>query len=395
MFLRIRSRNGSAAALRRQVQTTKRGVYRCGSLTSNNEIFTREELRRGVIEINTVEASKISNNKTEMKKRFDAWHVPTAEWTTIEDIVSIIHEQGEMPFSYPFIIKHNHSSQGNGIYMIPGYDELVEFLEDPPHRHNHIVEHYYTYVREYRLHVDRFGCFCANRKMLREDAEVRWHRHHSNSNWIREDNELFDRPVNWDAIVAAAQLARKSVGLDICSVDVKIQSSRQETPKFFILETNSGSALGEQTTPLYIEELTRICAAKSAGDEESFVLEEPDNTTDTTNVVTTPIDLSAEETESINSVMNSVTDTPAVVTNVNVEKGKKKLKCVCPHEFEGCEHIIWTGEKYGCCDLNEKPCPLFVIDTESFDPSNNEDDDEDYDENYDEEDDWYDSEDHV
>ena len=386
--LRIRSRNGSAAALRRQVLSPKRGVYRCGSFTTNNEIFTREELRRGIIEINTVEASRLSNNKTEMKRRFSQWNVPSAEWMRIEDVIHEYDDGNEVDLAFPWIIKHNHSSRGEGIYLIHDLHEFQEFIEDDSHRHNHIVEHYYTYVREYRLHVDKFGCFCANRKMLRDDAEVRWHRHHSNSNWIREDNELFDRPTNWDDIVAAAQLARRSLGLDICSVDVKVQSSHRRNPAFFILETNSGSALGEQTTPLYIQELTRLCEEKSRGVNESFTYVASEETTEANSVPDVSANnessqngvsgLSEEELLNVRAVEQSVVDTPARITNVksnskpsSSEKQTKK----CPEGFEGCSHMIWTGELYGCCDLNNKACPLFAVDTSL---AEQDDDDDDY-----------------
>lgn len=389
--LRIRSRNGSAAALRRQVLSPKRGVYRCGSFTTNNEIFTAEELRRGIIEINTVEASRLSNNKTEMKRRFNQWNVPSAEWMTIEEAIRCLDDEEGVDLQFPWIIKHNHSSRGEGIYLMHDMDEFEEWLQDPNHRRNHIVEHYYTYVREYRLHVDKFGCFCANRKMLREDAEVRWHRHHSNSNWIREDNELFDRPTNWDEIVAAAQKARRSLGLDICSVDVKVQSSRRRNPLFFILETNSGSALGEQTTPLYIAELTRIAEEKSRGIQETFVLEDElhtgfiqtevsDTPVETNNNARSTEELSAEELRNVQAVENEVPDAPATITTVDTktkEATTKKSKSKCPKDFEGCSHMIWTGENYGHCDITGKQCALFVIDT-SID-----DDDDDYDDDYD------------
>lgn len=390
--LRIRSRNGSAAALRRQILSPKRGVYRCGSFTTNSEIFTGEELRRGIIEINTVEASRLSNNKTEMKRRFNQWNVPSAEWMTIEEVIRCLDDEG-VDLQFPWIIKHNHSSRGEGIYLMHDMDEFEEWLQDPNHRRNHIVEHYYTYVREYRLHVDKFGCFCANRKMLREDAEVRWHRHHSNSNWIREDNELFDRPTNWDEIVAAAQKARRSLGLDICSVDVKVQSSHRRNPLFFILETNSGSALGEQTTPLYIAELTRLAEEKSRGIQETFVLEDEDRSSSDNEVSNTPAEtsnnthsteeLSAEELRNVQAVENEVSDTPATITSVDTkakEATTKKLKSKCPKDFEGCSHMIWTGENYGCCDITGKQCALFVIDT-SIDY-----DDDDYDDDYDDDD---------
>ena len=39
--------------------------------------------------------------------------------------------------------------------------------------------------------------------MLKSDApeEVRWYRNDAHCVWIMEDNESFDKPVNWDSIV--------------------------------------------------------------------------------------------------------------------------------------------------------------------------------------------------
>lgn len=391
MFLKIRSRNGSAAALRRQIVTTTRGVYRCGSLTPNNEIFTRQELRNGIIEINTVEASRLSNNKTEMKKRFDQFGVATAAWDTIENVIRKVGaDQTDEIFALPWIIKHNHSSRGEGIYFINTIEEFQTFIQESNHRRNHIVEHYYTYTREYRLHVDKFGCFCANRKMLRNDATERWHRHHSNSVWIREDNELFQRPANWDLIVNEAQKARRALGLDICSVDIKVQG-RPDNPLFFILETNSGSALGEQTTPLYIQEVQRIVREKCNGINETFPqlddnVERAAEVTTATNVETHPdVVLTDEEKQNVKTVETQGEKTiPKFSAESVTSESTKQQPTDCNKDFEACSHVIWTGSKYGWCDLNDKPCPFFYIDTDWI-TSEHDDDDEDYDDDDDEE----------
>lgn len=92
--------------------------------------------------------------------------------------------------------------------------------------------------------------------MLRDDAEERWHRHDNNSVWILEENELFDKPSNWDIIVAECVKAMTSVGLDISAIDIKV--SKHAEPKFIILETNSAPSLGLITTEKYISKLQEI-----------------------------------------------------------------------------------------------------------------------------------------
>jgi hypothetical protein len=87
--------------------------------------------------------------------------------------------------------------------------------------------------------------------MLKNDAEVRWHRHADNCIWALKDSDLFDRPTNWDDIVASCMDALKAIGLDIAAFDVKVQSSNHKSPKYIILESNSAPALGEEGIQKY------------------------------------------------------------------------------------------------------------------------------------------------
>lgn len=244
--LKIRSKNHTANELRRVIRSNKRAVLRLGSSTPLADIFPGVRDLSNVMEINSVQACKVSGNKTLMKQAFDRAEVKTAEWgevTTEWD-------------KFPAIIKHNHSSKGNGIYYITNAEELREWLSTHSAA-NHIIEKYYTYSKEYRLHVTKDGCFYTCRKMLRNDAQERWHRHDSNSVWIVEENPQFAKPANWDDIVAECVKALNAVGLDIAAVDIKVQS-REATPKFIILETNSAPSLGERTVREYKTKLAAM-----------------------------------------------------------------------------------------------------------------------------------------
>lgn len=252
MFVQIRSKNDTASSLRGQVVTRKRCVLRLGSNTPTEQIFP-EGVRRGkeIVEINTVQACHNSGNKITMKQMFDAAGVVSAEWSQLNanDIPQWEH--------FPAIIKHKNSSKGNGIFYIENVEALDTFIVN--HHNNladYIIEKFYNYVKEYRLHVTTDGCFYTCRKMLRDDATERWHRHDSNSVWILEENELFDKPSNWDVIVAECVKAMESVGLDISAIDIKV--SKHAEPKFIILETNSAPSLGEVTTLKYIDKLKAI-----------------------------------------------------------------------------------------------------------------------------------------
>lgn len=257
-WVKIRSKNETADPLRRAIPANgKNVILRLGSKTPTEEITDRPV----GLEINSAEACVRSNNKIKMKEAFAENEVKTAEWLKVSEL-SYNGDNNEEEFSnwscYPSIIKHIHSCRGEGIFYIEDVVDLFDFIEDHKNElDRYIIEKYYTYNKEYRLHVNENGCFYACRKMLKNDAEERWHRHDNNSIWILPENELFAKPLNWEDIVAESIKAMKSVGLDLCAVDVKVQS-KKETPKFIILETNSGPSLGEVGVNKYIEELTNL-----------------------------------------------------------------------------------------------------------------------------------------
>lgn len=252
----VRSKNKSCKALK-SIEVPYGIIYRMGSVTPTNAI-TRKE---GYLEINTPEACANSNDKVAMKRLFVAAGVPTAEY-----IVKSPEEDAqtfkEMVFEKlrewkRIIIKHKHSSKGNNIYFIDSTETLEEWFSSHNRYENYVFEKYYTYSKEYRLHVTNDGCFYTCRKMLKNDADVRWHRHESNSVWILEENPIFNKPSNWNDIVNACIAAKNAVGLDIAAVDVKVQT-KKETPKFIILETNSAPALGDIGIEQYVKVLKKI-----------------------------------------------------------------------------------------------------------------------------------------
>lgn len=282
--LRIRTKNLCGPKLRHCIKTPKKGVFRLGSLTPNSQIFTPKELDEGVIEINQVFAVERSANKHYFKRlaTFDLenqeFRFPTAEWCTITDFeeknTNTKWLENIFTNEHGVIVKHIYSSRGRGIYRFEK-NQQEEFKVFTRSKYlqgvggNYIIERYYTYSREYRLHVDKFGCFHANRKMLKTDATDRWHRHHSNTVWIREENKLFRKPNNWDEIVSACQRAREILKLDICSFDIKVQST-DDNPKFIILESNSGSALGDELVEKYKVELEKIAQDKFDNQKFSY-----------------------------------------------------------------------------------------------------------------------------
>ena len=248
----VRSRNISCKPLK-EIVVSRPTILRLGSITPTEKITKC----KNPIEINTAKACRLSGNKLLMKRRFKHGKIHTAEYFTIEHLYSTrayyyLDKWGKI------IIKHKYSSKGNGIYLITSFEELNAWFNNINNPvEDYVFERYYNYTREYRLHVTKEGCFYACRKMLKKDAEVRWHRHDSNSVWILEENPLFDKPSNWDKVVQNCIAALKSLGLDLAAFDVKIQSNKKENPKYIILESNSAPSLGEVAIKKYKELINR------------------------------------------------------------------------------------------------------------------------------------------
>lgn len=245
----VRSRNITCKPLR-EIVVPDTTILRLGSTTPTEEITKHPNPR----EINTADACAISGNKILMRQVFAEHGIPMAEGICTSDmevLEAFLEEHGRI------ICKHTHSSKGRGIYLIECHEELLDWA-DYHQLENYVFERYYTYSREYRIHVTKDGYFYACRKMLRNDADVRWHRHNENCVWMLEDNPLFDKPVNWDKIVESCVDALNAIGLDIAAFDVKVQNSKHEDPKYIILESNSAPSLGDIGLEKYKEVLTRL-----------------------------------------------------------------------------------------------------------------------------------------
>lgn len=255
----------------RELEFDKRVIYRMGSVTPTNQITKRKDY----IEINTADACGISGDKIKMKERFTHGKIRTAEWFMLRPGDVHYLNKTKKFFSSKInamlnkwkavIVKRYNSSGGKGIFLIQNPEDFHIFFAseefcncNSSRLKYYIFERYYTYSREYRIHVTKEGCFLADRKMLIDGVEDRWHRHANNSVWISEENPKFDKPVNWENIVKECINAMKSIGLDIAAFDVKVQNGKHKTPKFIILESNSAPSLGEQSIEAYKKILNSI-----------------------------------------------------------------------------------------------------------------------------------------
>jgi glutathione synthase/RimK-type ligase-like ATP-grasp enzyme len=271
-FTKVRSRHDSHDVLRMNplLKFPFKSGIRLGSTTEYSPEYKV---------LNSIDSVKISSNKLKMKEAFKELEIPTASWGIIKKendkfifIPKYIKEEDNElinspieDLKFPIVSKHIYGSRGTGNSLINSLEELNSFLVNKD-LDKFIFERFYNYSKEYRLHVSKNGCFYTCRKMLKADTpqDKRWFRNDSNSVWILEENELFDKPLNWDIIVEECVDALDAVGLDLGAIDLKVQSSKNkegdinENPLFIILETNSAPSFGEITTEKYIAEIKNL-----------------------------------------------------------------------------------------------------------------------------------------
>lgn len=269
----VRSRHPSHKWLRENLPLFPfRSIIRLGSTMSLQEAYPTKtvEQRARIKEINSVEGVKNSSSKLLMKQCFTRKGVKTADWFITNGTTMIWKNNeattlnlNELP--YPLIAKSHYGSRGEGNSMINNQQELEAWMRGKTVS-NYIFERYYTYNREYRLHVTKNGCFYTCRKMLKRDTpdDKKFQRHDDNCVWIMDTNPDFDKPVNWKEIEADCVKALNSLGLDIAGFDVKVQSAKDSkgktraTCEWIVIESGSACSHGEITKVKYREEIIKL-----------------------------------------------------------------------------------------------------------------------------------------
>lgn len=251
-FMVVFSRHPSHTPLRRSVLLPFRSLLRLGSTT--------ESIIK--VQANSAEAVRNSADKRRMKNCFTQAKVKTAEWrdggtSTEADIRKWAVEL------YPIVAKHRFGSRGTGNYLLETEAQLNKWFNGKD-LSDYIFEKFYSYVREYRLHVTEDGCFYTCRKMLKNETadDKRWFRNDSNCVWIMETNPQFTKPSNWKAIEAECVKALKAVGLDIGAFDCRVQGPDKKEPQFIVLESNSAASFGTVTTQKYLAVLPKVLRKK-------------------------------------------------------------------------------------------------------------------------------------
>lgn len=277
-LVNVRSRHPSHKWLKQNIgRLPFKSIVRLGSTTEIGDEISHGGNR---IECNTVQSVINSSNKLLMKQCFDNYGVKTAFWFTVNPKLTgfTYHIAGNpdnctfrSEIEYPIVAKHVYGSRNTGNYLIRDNEEFDQFITNRfNYLHSYIFEKYYSYNREYRIHMAMIGnkhdCIYTCRKVLKSNTpeDQRWFRNDSNSAWYVEDNPKFNKPVNWNDIIDECGKAMRSLGLDIGAFDVRVQSANnkdgelRDNPEFIIIESNSAASHGDITREKYQEAIPMI-----------------------------------------------------------------------------------------------------------------------------------------
>lgn len=238
--LRVFSPNKSCAPLR-NLLFSKRILLRLGSTTPLISKFK-------YLEINSIEGVRTSANKITMKKAFDSANIRHSEWinSASKDNIRNFYNKHKI-----LIAKHKHSSKGKDIYYI----DSIEFLEDFMNKVNlkdFVFEKYYFFPNEYRVHIDvNHGCFYSCKKIIKEDAEIQWHKHADNSVFVLVTEE-YKLPECWNDLINDCIKVLKEMKLTIACFDILCCNN-----DFIIVESNTAPSLATYGITYYSNHLKK------------------------------------------------------------------------------------------------------------------------------------------
>jgi glutathione synthase/RimK-type ligase-like ATP-grasp enzyme len=279
-YTRVRSKNFSCDDLRGDIGPFPiRSLARLGSTTMTEMIFPRSFNKYPIIEINTVKSIQNSRSKLLMKGCFAKANVKQADWYKYiytndmhrfqDQLFKEEHVYNIENLPYPIVAKRIFGFKGHGMVLINNQEKLEKFLNSTSKTElaGYYFEEFKNYSREYRLHCTQDECFMSWRKLRKSDSKERWFFNSTNCNWVGENHNLFDKPVNWDKIIEDSCEAIKAVGLDIGAVDVRVQSAnyedkKRENPEYIVLEVNSAPAIGPIGVDIYRKKITELINKK-------------------------------------------------------------------------------------------------------------------------------------
>lgn len=260
---KVRSRHPSHSVLRTKLPLLPfKSVVRLGSTSEVPDTVDKGGRR---IECNTIQAIQNSASKLRMKECFTKAEVKTAKWTRDRNLL------GTEGLEYPIVAKAIYGSRGEGNTLLNTKEDYDVWAKGKDFNH-YIFEKYHNYGLEFRLHITEEGCFYTCRKALKKDCpeDLKWRHHDDTCVWYTEENADFKKPASWDDIIADCVKALKSVGADVLSFDVKVQSAtsgskgkKRDYQDYILIECNSASSFGDLTAVKYLEEIPKILKRKA------------------------------------------------------------------------------------------------------------------------------------
>lgn len=199
--------------------------------------------------LNSIEAIETSKNKLLMKEAFLRAGVKSPEFYMITDL-------NPDKLKYPMVAKHMLGSRGTGNYLLNSADELKHFIKKKSNIKDFLFERYCNYAYEYRIHVSTLGVFLIWQKLMKRATpeSKKWVYNNDNCVFVSKDNASFVRIANIEKLNTLCLNALNAVGLNIGSIDLKINKKGEMT----VIEINSAPSLGEIGIEHYKTEIKKL-----------------------------------------------------------------------------------------------------------------------------------------
>jgi glutathione synthase/RimK-type ligase-like ATP-grasp enzyme len=199
------------------------------------------------ITINTLEAIKTNADKIRMKEIFKENDIPSPDFAPNTS-------EGRQYFKdnkYNVVYKKRYHHGGIGMELVP-LDQIDKFGDGQ--YNGGILERRLNVKREWRIHA----CPALNLTFSVEKRK-RYDKLHevvrNNDNCVFKVN--FEIPENWNEALEMALKAVSVMNLDVGAVDLVWTGKN-----YYVIETNSGPGMGDQTSQWYADTLAELIEHK-------------------------------------------------------------------------------------------------------------------------------------
>lgn len=158
-----------------------------------------------------------------------------------------------------FIIKPIAGSGGEGVQIVPFYNNVNPYLVILDKIGPFIIQPKINVTSEYRVHVCRNGEFKVTKKVKNNPEDQFITR--GNHKVLAIENAI--KPRKYKEMIAACQKTASRMGMDIICFDVLYDSTLKDNHQFFIIESNTGPELLGTTKEWYINQINSLIQEKS------------------------------------------------------------------------------------------------------------------------------------